>query len=161
MAGMYGEIKLKVILIYKNMTQHELIISYVKEFGKITPAKMYGKIYRDYMFGSETSKRARELRTKGILESKTDGKFEVFWLRNTIKIPIIGTIENGKIKYDRRHEARKTPEFDDLNSQLKELLKKLKPSFENYKMIDEIQRAIRAKYPETKRGVLEYYRDRI
>lgn len=143
------------------MTQHELIISYVKEFGKITPAKMYGKIYRDQMFGSETSKRARELRTKGILESKTDGKFEVFWLRNTIGIPIVGTIENGKVKIDGRTKLKYTPELNDLNSQLKELLKKMKPSFENYKIIDEIQRAIRAKYPETKRRVLEYYRDRI
>jgi hypothetical protein len=63
------------------MTQHELIIEYLKEHKTITPAKMGGHIYKDNMFGSECSKRCRELRKKEILESANDGKFEVFYLK--------------------------------------------------------------------------------
>ena len=49
------------------MTQHTLIVEYVKEFGSIIPAKMSGKVYRPpgqtetYMFGNEAIRRAQEL----------------------------------------------------------------------------------------------------
>ena len=62
------------------LTQHELVIEYVKEFGSITPAKMSGKTYKGGFFGSETSKRCRELRKAGKLNSHKVGKFEVFKL---------------------------------------------------------------------------------
>ncbi len=62
------------------MKQHELIIEWVKENGSILPAKMGGKFYKDGIFGSETSKRCREMRMKGILNSVKDGKFERFYL---------------------------------------------------------------------------------
>ena len=42
------------------------------------PAKMAGEVYKGEMLGSETSKRCRELRKAGILESFKEGKFEVF-----------------------------------------------------------------------------------
>ena len=60
------------------MTQKELVVSYVKEFGSILPAKIAGSTYKGYMFGSETSKRCRELRKDGVLQSHLEGKFEVF-----------------------------------------------------------------------------------
>lgn len=63
------------------MTNHEMIIKYVKEFGSILPAKMIGKIYYNKMFPAESSKRCRELRMAGILRSKPDGKFERFYLK--------------------------------------------------------------------------------
>lgn len=43
------------------MTQHELIIEYINEHGYIIPAQLGGKSYLGYTFGSETSKRCREI----------------------------------------------------------------------------------------------------
>lgn len=66
------------------MTQRNLIIRYISEFSSILPAKMAGMVYGGTMFGSETSKRCREMRfdleknPKGILVSNPDGKFERF-----------------------------------------------------------------------------------
>jgi hypothetical protein len=80
-----------VINVKKNimLTQHELIIKWCKEHGHIIPAKMAGTVYCDVMFGSETSKRCRELRNpidpgnpykKKVLDSLKEGKFEKFFL---------------------------------------------------------------------------------
>lgn len=63
------------------MTQKQLILEYIKEYGRIMPAKMAGEVYKGEMFGSETSKRCRELRKVGILEGFREGKFEVFKLK--------------------------------------------------------------------------------
>jgi hypothetical protein len=65
------------------MTQPQLIIEYLKEHGSILPAKMAGQIYKETMFGSETSKRCRELRKIGKLRSEGDGRFERFYLTST------------------------------------------------------------------------------
>lgn len=62
------------------MTQKDLIKTYIEEFGSILPAKMYGKVYKGEMFGSETSKRCREMRKSGLLRSEEEGKFERFYL---------------------------------------------------------------------------------
>ncbi len=62
------------------MTQHEAIIEFCKEFGSILPAKQHGFEYKGTFLGSELSKRARELRKKGVLRSEKDGKFERFYL---------------------------------------------------------------------------------
>lgn len=73
------------------MTQHQLIIEYIKLNGEILPAKMAGAIFMGTMFGSETSKRCRELRSmvkgkwenpygKQMLDSRKEGRFEVFYL---------------------------------------------------------------------------------
>ena len=62
------------------LTQKELILEWIKNYGSILPAKMAGRIYLDQMFGSETSKRCRELRAEGKLASEPDGKFERFYL---------------------------------------------------------------------------------
>lgn len=62
------------------MTQKDLIEEYLEEFGSILPAKMAGKIYCGMMFGSETSKRCREMRADKMLRSEGEGKFERFYL---------------------------------------------------------------------------------
>jgi len=62
------------------MTQKELILKYIEEFGSITPARMGERAYKGEWFGSETSKRCREMRAEGILRSEPDGKFEKFYL---------------------------------------------------------------------------------
>ena len=68
------------------LTQHEGIIKYIEKYGSILPAKKGGEImnfdngYYEVMFGSETSKRCRELRSAEILKSEKDGKFERFYL---------------------------------------------------------------------------------
>lgn len=62
------------------MTQKELILEYTKEYGSILPAKLYGSIYKEGMFGSETSKRCREMRKAGNLRSVPEGRFERFYL---------------------------------------------------------------------------------
>lgn len=63
------------------MTQKELIIEYLKQNGEILPAKMAGFRFMGQMFGSETSKRCREMRKAGLLDSRPEGKFEVFTLK--------------------------------------------------------------------------------
>jgi hypothetical protein len=64
------------------MTQPELVLAWISEHGAILPAKMGKVVYKGIMFGSETSKRCRELRKRGILESKREGKFERFFRVN-------------------------------------------------------------------------------
>lgn len=63
------------------MTQHELVLEWVKEHGFIDPAHKGGVIYKGVMFGSETTKRCRELRKKGVLDDFKDGKFVCFRLK--------------------------------------------------------------------------------
>lgn len=63
------------------MTQKQLIKEYLYQFGSILPAKLAGVVYKGEMFGSETSKRCRELRAEGMLVSEGDGKFERFYLK--------------------------------------------------------------------------------
>lgn len=63
------------------MTQKELILKWIEEHGSITPAKMSGTVYYETIFGSETSKRCREMRARGSLESYQEGKFEVYRLK--------------------------------------------------------------------------------
>ena len=41
---------------------------------------MAGYLYQGKMFGSETSRRCRELRDEGVLKSDPSGKFEIFYL---------------------------------------------------------------------------------
>lgn len=62
------------------LTQSQLVLEYINEFGEITPAKMSGRLYKGVMFGSEASKRARDLRKAGKVVSHKEGKFEVFTL---------------------------------------------------------------------------------
>lgn len=69
------------------MTQHQLVLTWIREKGSILPAKMAGIVYMGQMFGSETSKRCRELRSMGKLYGKKEGKFERFFLRPEIQLP--------------------------------------------------------------------------
>lgn len=69
------------------MTQKQLIKFYIAEFGSILPAKMGGAIYKGEMFGSETSKRCRELRAEKILRSEGEGKFERYYLLKSENLP--------------------------------------------------------------------------
>jgi len=68
------------------MTQYEQVIKYIEIHGSIIPAKCHGEWEEGY-FGSETSKRCRELRAKGVLQSVREGKFEKFWLKPRIEMP--------------------------------------------------------------------------
>lgn len=67
------------------MTQHELVIEYVKFNGSILPAKMSGKVWNDHMFGSAIDMRCRELRKDGVLTSTRDGRFTRFYLAEEFK----------------------------------------------------------------------------
>lgn len=62
------------------MTQKSLILRYVMRFGSILPAHMSGHIMWRHMFGSETSRRCRELRATGDLISHGEKRFERFYL---------------------------------------------------------------------------------
>ena len=75
----------------KALTQHQIVMLYCRDNGEILPAKISGVVYRDTMFGSETTKRCRELRDPNspankygvkVLESRKDGKFTLFFLTN-------------------------------------------------------------------------------
>ena len=61
------------------MTQHRVILKYVKKNGSILPAKMSGRIYLKTMFGSEVSRRCRELRAKRLLKSVREDRFIRFY----------------------------------------------------------------------------------
>lgn len=61
------------------MEQWKLVIEYVKEHGKITPAKLPDRKYKDGFFGSDTPKRCRELLGKGLLYRIKEGKFKTFY----------------------------------------------------------------------------------
>lgn len=61
------------------MTQKDLIKEWIEIHGSIVPAKMAGVVFMGHMFGSETSKRCREMRKEGELWSVLDGKFEKFY----------------------------------------------------------------------------------
>lgn len=62
------------------MTQYELIKQYICEYGSIVPAKVGGSEYKGGFFGSETSKRCRELRADKVLTSVKEGKFQKYFL---------------------------------------------------------------------------------
>jgi hypothetical protein len=62
------------------MTQKELITRYIMENDSILPAKMSGKVFMGKMFGSEVSRRCREIRAEGKLISKREKRFERFFL---------------------------------------------------------------------------------
>ncbi len=65
------------------MTQHALIIEYIKLRGSICPAKLSDddkRMPNGEWLGSETGKRCRELRAQGKLTAYKDGKYEVFRL---------------------------------------------------------------------------------
>ena len=89
------------------MEQQKLVIEYVKEFGKITPAKLTDRKYKEGFFGSETPKRCRELFAKGLLHRKKDGKFKTFYptekfieLYTTEKIALRSEIKLIEYKQD-------------------------------------------------------------
>lgn len=63
------------------MTDYAQILKYVAKKGTITPAKLGGTVYLDKLFGSEVTKRCRELRAAGKLESPDsiqDSRFKTF-----------------------------------------------------------------------------------
>ena len=62
------------------MTQSQLLIEYILEYGSAIPAKLTGTPYKDGFFGSEISRRVRDLRKAGRLTSVKEGKFEKFFL---------------------------------------------------------------------------------
>lgn len=123
------------------MTQAELIIEYIKEFGQITPAKMSGTIYKDEMFGSEVSKRCRELRARGTLESQQIGKFEVFKLK-----------EKKNLEIPKWKQRLSGPD-----ERLRELLKRIPVKWENASAINEINNALKSRYEMEKQRVLSLY----
>ncbi|MFA5011167.1 MAG: hypothetical protein WC644_04360 [Ignavibacteria bacterium] len=100
------------------MEQWKLVIEYVKEFGKITPAKLSDRKYKEGFFGSETPKRCRELLAKGLLHRKKDGKFKTFYpTEKFMKLYTRDKIdlrpENQTIKY--RQDSLFTTESKELN----------------------------------------------
>ena len=92
------------------MTQQQLILGYINKYGSILPAKCAGFIFDGEMMGSETSKRCRELRKKGILRSEKDGKFERFYLAVAI-IPQNMTANEFLMKYPSKVEAKENVLF--------------------------------------------------
>lgn len=73
------------------MTQQQIAIEYIKEFGSILPAKISGFFYKGHICGSEMSKRCRELRKRGILRSEPEGKFTRYFLNENNTLPAQGT----------------------------------------------------------------------
>lgn len=68
------------------MTQKQLVMAYVQEFGEIVPARVGGTNFMGEFFGSETSRRCRDLRKEGKLTSEGYGRFERFYLPDQLPI---------------------------------------------------------------------------
>ncbi len=66
----------------KTLSQQALIMDYLKRHKTIVPAKMSGSIYRGVMFGSEISRRCRELFKAKKLNKIREGRFMVFFKKN-------------------------------------------------------------------------------
>jgi len=63
-------------------TQKEAVMEYVEFNGSIVPAKMIGKTWNGLFFGTEITRRCRELRQSGYFKSAREGKFEKFFKAN-------------------------------------------------------------------------------
>lgn len=85
--------KIKLINTQIKMTQHRLIIEYIKHNGSITPATLNDKdrAFEGHWLGSETARRCRELEdhdTSDVqkyprLVSERVGKYVQYWLPET------------------------------------------------------------------------------
>lgn len=76
----------------EKLTQKQLILEYVKEYGTITPATLNNRLFKGQWIGSQADRRCRELRADNKLLSRGEGKFEVFYLPNTEHPPLIREI---------------------------------------------------------------------
>lgn len=65
--------------------QQNLVYEYIKEFGKISPAHKGGLMYRGKMFGSETTKRCRELEELGLVVGFRNGRFVDYKLKGGVE----------------------------------------------------------------------------
>lgn len=128
----------------QSMTNHEMIIKYIKEFGSLTPAKMIGKFYENKIWPAELSKRCRELRSQKRLYSERDGKFEVFYLNEE--------------RASEKPISSKVQDINNLDEALRAIIKTITPCWENYDKIQEIQKAIKAKHESTKKAVINKYK---
>ena len=81
------------------MTQKQIILEYLALHGSILPAKISGEVFKGVMFGSETSKRCREMRKEGILYSDRDGKFERFY---KVKQPVYSLFPVDQLTYQQK-----------------------------------------------------------
>lgn len=62
------------------MTEKQALYDYIKANGEAIPAKLHGKVWMGHFFGSEVTRRARDLRKEGKVVSEKEGKFEKFYL---------------------------------------------------------------------------------
>lgn len=62
------------------MSEKQALYDYIKTFGECIPAKLHGKVWQGHFFGSEITRRARDLRKEGKVVSEKEGKFEKFYL---------------------------------------------------------------------------------
>lgn len=69
------------------MTEADAIMTYVRQHGAITPARMHAKVYNGHFFGSEVTRQCRYLRSQGLLASRRVGKFTEFFLPSDIQKP--------------------------------------------------------------------------
>ena len=62
-------------------SQRQLLLEIIKQNKEVIPAKLCGNFYLGQIFGSDITRRARELREKGILDSREEGQFTVFFIK--------------------------------------------------------------------------------
>jgi hypothetical protein len=95
------------------MTQKELTLKYVSEFGFIIPAKNIGRSYGGGFFGAELSRVCRALRKEGVLDSYKDGKFERFYFKAKIN-DVVSRI-NAMSPFSEKKEKKESQESKDPN----------------------------------------------
>ena len=152
------------------MTQHELLIEYLKEFKKFIPAKMSGKFYKNTIFGSECGKRARELRQKGVLYSAREGKFEVFYLKGQNSSPtnVFQSHQPLPVKSE-PPKAILSPQISvsdksnikDINDALRAIFSTIKASWDNIDEVKDFQLALKSPYKSTKLRLIEKYTKKV
>lgn len=97
----------------------------------------------------------RELERNGIITKEG----EMLKYRKGSQMALSPDLKKGpeKAKTDGRTKLRYNSKLTDLNEQLKALRRKIKPNWETYAILNELGRAISAKYAETKEAVLNKY----
>ena len=120
------------------MTQPDLIIEYIKIFGKITPATLNDES-RGFMkgewLGSETGRACRTLRGQNRLVSDGTGKYTYF------TFPILKSLRRAT----QAELGQSNDKTEELNNTLKDILGKLRVSWDMGDKYKEIDNAIKSK----------------
>jgi hypothetical protein len=125
------------------MTQEQRIIKILKETGRVTRNQCLSMFPAITRLGAIIC----DLNKKG-------WKFRTEYLNNDYIYTATTSPEPKNSPYS---VVNPKASLDDLDNQIKAILIKIKPSWENYKTIDELNKALKSKYNTTKIDIIKKY----